>query len=242
VRVVVFGANGPTGRELVSQALAADHEVTSVTRHPEQVPAQERLAVIGANALDPNAVSAAIAGCDAVVSALGAPRTRKPVTLYSAGMANIIEAMNSHHVRRLVVTGTAAVDTGYHASDSLFFTRVMEPLFMRMPGKTVYADNRRMEDLIMASSLEWTIIRACWLFDACGVSDYQVVEGTPRAMFTARPDLAACLLAQLSDSRNARGMAAVVTTTGTPDLIRQIWREGIRKEKKPVSVARGQRG
>jgi hypothetical protein len=51
-------------------------------------------------------------------------------------------------------------------------------------------------------------------------------------MFTARPDLAACLLAQLTDDRYVRKSAGVVTTTGTPSLVRQIWREGIKKEKK----------
>lgn len=70
------------------------------------------------------------------------------------------------------------MDPGCHGSDSVFFTRVLEPLFMRMPGRTVYADNRRMEALIRAGSLDWTIARACWLFTAPGVSDYQVCEGS----------------------------------------------------------------
>jgi NAD(P)-dependent dehydrogenase (short-subunit alcohol dehydrogenase family) len=38
MRIVVFGANGPAGRQLAGQALAAGHEVVAVTRHPEQVP------------------------------------------------------------------------------------------------------------------------------------------------------------------------------------------------------------
>jgi uncharacterized protein YbjT (DUF2867 family) len=45
MRLVIFGANGPTGRQLTSQALAAGHEVTAVTRHPDQGPARENLAV-----------------------------------------------------------------------------------------------------------------------------------------------------------------------------------------------------
>jgi putative NADH-flavin reductase len=232
MRIVVFGANGPAGRQLTSQALAAGHDVAAVTRHPEQVPPRERLAVIGADVTDAGAVSAAVAGRDAVLSALGAPYTRKPVTVYSAGTANIIAAMENHGVRRLIVTGTAAVDPGYRASDSVFFTRVMEPLFMRLPGKTVYDDNRRMEALIRASSLDWTIIRACWLFNAARVSHYQVFQDSIRGMFTARADLAACLLAQLADNRYVRKTAGVVTTAGTPGIPRQIWYEGIKKEKK----------
>ena len=232
MRIVVFGANGPTGRQLTSQALAAGHDVAAVTRHPGEIPPRERLAVTGADVTDADAVGAAVAGRDAVLSALGVPYTRKPVTVYSAGTANIIAAMQDHGVRRLIVTGTAAVDPGYRASDSVLFTRVMEPLFMRLPGKTVYDDNRRMEALIRASSLDWTIIRACWLFNAARVSRYQVFEDSIRGMFTARADLAACLLAQLADDRYVRKTAAVVTTAGTPGIPRQIWREGIKKEKK----------
>ena len=103
---------------------------------------------------------------------------------------------------------------------------------MRLPGKTVYADNRRMEALIRASSLDWTIIRACWLFNAARVSHYQVCEDSIRGMYTARADLAACLLAQLAGDRYLRKAAGVVTTAGTPGILRQIWHEGIKKEKK----------
>jgi putative NADH-flavin reductase len=235
MRIVVFGANGPTGRQLVGQALAAGHEVAAVTRHPEQAAPLDRLAVIRADVTDPAAVDAAVAGGDAVLSALGVPYSRKPVTVYSAGTANIIAAMGSHGMRRLVVAGSAAVDPGYRASDSVFFTRVMEPLFMRLPGKTVYADNRRMESLIQASGLDWTIIRAAWLFNAPGVSDYQVIEGSMNGMFTARADLAACLLAQLAEDRHVRKTAGVLTKAGTPGILQQIWREGIRKQKQKES-------
>ena len=148
----------------------------------------------------------------------GVPYTRKPVSVYSAGTANIITAAGKHGVRRLIVTGTAAVDPGYRSSDSVIFTRVMEPLFMRLPGRTVYADNRRMEARIRASSLDWTIVRACWLFNAATVSDYQVIEGTIHGMFTARADRAACLLAQLADGKYIRETIGVVTTAGTPSI------------------------
>ena len=116
---------------------------------------RERLAVAGADANDAAAVSAAIAGSDAVLSALGVPYSRKPVTVYSAGTANIMTAMQVHGVRRLVVTGSAALDPGYRSTDSVLFRQVMEPLFMRLPGKTVYADNRRMEALTCPVRVRW---------------------------------------------------------------------------------------
>jgi hypothetical protein len=130
------------------------------------------------------------------------------------------------------VVSSAPLDPGYRASDSFFFTRVLEPLLMRRPGRTTYDDMRRMESLVRASDLDWTIIRSCWLFDAAAVTDYRLAENNASGMFTARADLAASMLAQLDDDRFIRKAAGVTTTTGTPGIIQQIWREGITKQKK----------
>ena len=230
MRVAIFGANGPTGRLLTVQALAAGHQVAAVTRHPGDIPPRVGLRVVQADATDPGTVSAAVAGSDAVVSVLGVPYSRRPVSLYSAGTASIITAMRDKGVRRLVVAGTAAADPGYHGSDSPFFSLVMEPLFMRRPGRTVYDDNRRMETAVQASGLDWTIVRACWLFNSAGISDYLVCEGSPHGMFTARADFAACLLAQLASDRPARVTIGVRTVAATPSIPAQIWHEVIDKK------------
>jgi hypothetical protein len=131
-----------------------------------------------------------------------------------------------------VLVSSAPLDPVYRASDSLFFTRVLEPLFMSRPGRTTYDDMRRMESMVRASELDWTIIRSCWLFDAAAVTDYRLAENSAGGMFTARADLAASILAQLDDDRFIRKVVGVTTTAGTPSIIRQIWREGITKQKK----------
>jgi putative NADH-flavin reductase len=232
VRIAVFGANGPTGRRLTEQALAAGHDVTAVTRNPGDIPSRPGLEVVRADVADPAAVDAAVAGSQAVLSALGAPYSRHPITVYSVGARHIVRAMENHGVRRLLLVGTAALDPDYRPSDSWFYTRVLEPLFMRRPGRTLYDDNRHMEDLVRTSDLDWTIVRAGWLFDATRVSNYRVMPGNAEEMFTARPDLAACLLAQLADDRSIGATLGVNTVVGTPGIARQIWREGITKPKK----------
>jgi putative NADH-flavin reductase len=225
LRVVVFGAAGRTGRHIIAQAHAAGHDVTAVTRRPDSIPAHDTLAVLRADATDPAAVDKVVAGADAVLSALGVGYSFKPVSIYSTGTANILHAMQTHGVPRLVVVSSAPLDPAYRASDSWFFTRVMEPLFMRLPGRTTYRDMARMESLVTSSDVAWTIVRSSWLFQSDAVSDYRLVTGTPKGMFTARSDLAAVMLAQLADSRNVRRTIAVNTTENTPGLLTQIWRE-----------------
>jgi len=80
MKIVVFGANGATGRLLTAQALAASHEVVAVTRRPGVFPkGHSRLSVVGADVHDTPAVDQAIQGADVVLSTLGVPFTHKPV-------------------------------------------------------------------------------------------------------------------------------------------------------------------
>lgn len=228
MRIVVFGASGPTGRRILAQARPAGHEVVAVTRRPDSIPPQDHVRVVAADATDLAAVDQVVAGADAVLSAFGVPYSRTPIDLYSTGLANILTAMDAHAVRRLVVVSSAPLDPDYRASDSWLFTRVMEPLFMRRRGRTTYEDMTRMESLVTSSGVDWTIVRSSWLFEADAVTDYRLTTGTPKGMYTARSDLAAALLAQLTDNAHLRRIVAVNTTVGTPGLITQIWRENIK--------------
>src|ERR1700733_6408904 len=99
MKLAIFGANGPTGRLLTEQALAAGHTVTAFTRHAEAFPLRhEHLRVVQGDALDLAAVNTAVAGQDAVLSTIGPKYSRKPITLYSAVIANVIQAMHVNGV------------------------------------------------------------------------------------------------------------------------------------------------
>ncbi|MEU1026838.1 NAD(P)H-binding protein, partial [Streptomyces sp. NPDC005904] len=75
MRLTVFGATGGIGGEIVRQALAAGHEVTAVVRDSARLSASgEGLEVFRADLGDAEALRAAVAGRDAVLSGLGARR------------------------------------------------------------------------------------------------------------------------------------------------------------------------
>src|SRR4029453_754812 len=127
MQLTVFGASGQTGHQLLEQALGAGHTVTAVTRRPHRMPPRAGLQVIGGDVADADAVDAAIAGSDAVLSALGVSYSRTPISVYSQGTTNFIGAMPRQGVKRLVVVSSAPLDPAYRASDSLLYTRVLEP-------------------------------------------------------------------------------------------------------------------
>ena len=229
MKIVIFGANGQTGRLLTGQALAAGHDVAAATRRPAQFPiTHDRLVVVEADVHDAAAVDRAVQGADVVLSALGVPFTRKQVTLYSEGTGNIIAAMSRHGVKRLIVVSSSATEPHHHGDGGFLLNRVLQPLVTATIGKTTYADMRRMEDLIRGSDLEWTIMRPSGLFDAPGVTAYELREDQAPGVFTSRAGLAASMLDQAADTRFVRKASAVTTSEGAPTLFQMIRREALK--------------
>ncbi|MDQ6641863.1 MAG: NAD(P)H-binding protein [Actinomycetota bacterium] len=226
MRIVVFGANGPTGRLLTTQALGAGHEVRAVTRRPDDFPLRHAdLRVVGADARDARAVSGVVEGTDAVLSTLGVPFTRKPIDLYSVSAGNIVDAMAEHGVKRLVVVSSSATEPHHHADAGFLLNRVMQPLVTATIGKSTYADMREMEAVVRASDLSWTIVRPSGLFDLPEITAYRIDENQAPGAFTARVDLAAGMLAQVEDDRFVHSVVALTTTVGTPSLWQLLKKE-----------------
>lgn len=230
MKIVVFGANGPTGRLLVAQALAAQHEVTAVTRRPDAYPLHdERLCVLGADVHEPASVDEAVSGQDAVLSCLGVPYSRQPVTVYSAGARNIITAMKRQDVARLVCVSASLVDPTLGPRGGFFVDKVAGPIVAYF-GRTVYADMRRMEELVRGSGLDWTILRPSGLFETAQVTPYRTAEDYLDGAYTSRADLADAMLSQLSSDEYLRKVCAVATVSEKPGILQLLLREGSGKK------------
>lgn len=231
MKITIFGASGATGRLVVRQALDAGHAVTAVTRCPAKFPlAGEQLTVIGGDVSDGAALAPAIEGADAVLSSLGVPFTRGPITVYSRGAAKILEAMTRHGVKRLAVVSSTAVEPHPHREGGFLLNRVMQPMIVRTIGRTTYADMRAMEQIVRESDTEWTIIRSSGLFDADHVSRYTVSDGPLDGVFTSRADLAHCLLTQATGKRFVGRTVEITTSENAPTLLQVIRREAFGRD------------
>ncbi|HEX7428752.1 MAG TPA: NAD(P)H-binding protein, partial [Mycobacterium sp.] len=218
MKLVIFGANGQTGRLATALALKAGHEVVAVTRRPREFPlAGLGLTVVQADVRDASAVGPVVAGVDAVVSTLGVTFTREPVDTYSVGTGNIVAAMRAAGTRRLVaVSSTAAYPT--RRSRAPLTLRLVEPVITRTIGKTVYDDIRRMESIVRDSGLDWTVVRPSGLFDLPEPTSYVSGDVDPVGGFTARIDLADYLVSLAADTATTRRTVIVSTTDNTPSL------------------------
>ncbi len=103
MHLAIFGGTGGTGDQLIRAALSAGHTVTAPARDPSRIHiSHERLRVVRADVLDPSSLHGSMDGADAVASALGVPGGKDPTTMYSAGVANILDAMHAVGVRRFI--------------------------------------------------------------------------------------------------------------------------------------------
>ncbi len=195
MRVVVFGATGPTGREVVAQALDAGHEVRAFARNPGAVGSwAPGLTVAQGDVLDPNAVRAAVAGTDAVLSVLGTGANAQPTTVMSEGTGIILAAMEQVGVKRIIVVTSAASLDDPTAPAPLFFRLVLRRLL-----RHVFADHKRLEERVRASDCEWTIVQPPRLLDGPRTGRYriEVEKRVPRGHTINRADVADFMLREL---------------------------------------------
>ena len=195
MKLVVFGSTGGIGTQVVEQALAAGHKVTAVARHPSAIAFRhEHLEVVQGDVLEPETIRGAIAGKDAVVSAVGV-RDRAPTKVYSEGVANMIRAMQSAHVRRLICVSASGLDPG-----PLWQRWIAKPILWAVL-KEMYSDLVRMEAVVERSHIDWTILRPPALTNGPRTGKYQVAlnEHLSRCLFISRADLADYIVSHLSD-------------------------------------------
>jgi putative NADH-flavin reductase len=194
MRLVVFGATGGTGAHVVAQAVAEGHEVTAVVRDPQRLAPVDGLRVATAAFEQASALDDAVHGRDAVISALGTD-AKGPVSVCTDGMTAIVGAMRRTGVRRLVaVSAHGARETH---DRSLYSLAVWASLREKM------LDKERMEAVVEASGLDWTVVRPPALSDGARTGDYRTGTRLPVRIWSriSRADLAEFLLAEAAAPR-----------------------------------------
>ena len=207
MRLVVFGATGRTRRRIVEQALSDGHEVTAFVRDPSGLGVtHERLRVVRGDVMDPAKVEEAVAGRDAVLSALGHTRTSTR-DMQAGGTQNIVAAMKKHGVKRLVsLTGAGVRDPRDRPK---LFDRAITAL-LKVLQREVLEDAERHAEIIKRSGLDWVIVRAPVLTEGERNGEYRVgYIGNNSGTKISRSDLADFMLRQLTDDAHLSRMPVV---------------------------------
>jgi len=174
MRLLVIGASKGIGLETVRYALQRGHDVRAFARSADRIGIEDdRLEKLTGDALNPEDVAAALKGVDAVIVALGIPKTLAGITerttLFSDATRVLLPAMAAAGVRRLLVV------TGFGAGDSKDRISTVEKIpFKTLLGRA-YADKDVQEEMIRASDLDWTIARPGILMNRPPSHAYEVL-------------------------------------------------------------------
>ncbi|WP_338896848.1 NAD(P)H-binding protein [Streptomyces sp. TG1A-60] len=211
MRLIVFGANSSTGRLVTAMAMNAGHTVTAITRRPAEFPISDRrVQVADADVMDADAVDWVVRDHDAVLSAIGAPLSPKPVTVCSQAAYNVVKAMMNHGVRRLLCVGSVGLDAADLSPAGLLCQRMIRPVVLAC-GRAVQQDVRRMENIVRETGLDWTLFRPGRLVTRSDVTDYRITADPAPCALTSRLDLAHALVREVTH-RDHVGEAVHVAT------------------------------
>jgi putative NADH-flavin reductase len=197
MKITLFGGTGRTGVFVVQEALEKGFDVYVLARNPAKMTLKDpRLTVIKGDITEIAAVEAAVKGSSAVISVLG-PSDNKPTFAVSRGMENILAAMKSNRVSRLVMTAGAGVGDPNDAPG--FFNKVMNFMLKTM-AKNVLEDMSRAVELVRSSNLDWTVVRVPMLTDDPKTGKVRVAYvGKGMGSRIARADIAPFLVGQVED-------------------------------------------
>jgi putative NADH-flavin reductase len=195
MKLVVFGATGKTGQEIVKQSLAQGDEVTAFVRDPAKITVEhDNLRIVTGDIFDLTRVTQAVQGQDAAICALGTSALGK-TTVRSQGTANIITAMKGNSVDRLVVV--TAMGVGESWSTLSFVNK----LFFATLLRSARQDHENQEIIVKESGLDWTIIRPSGLTEEPLTASYAIGENIlAKTSRIARADVAHVIIKAVHDN------------------------------------------
>jgi len=195
MKLLIFGATGSIGRQVVQQALEQGHTVTAFARTPDKLKIQHpKLKLFQGDVLNFSSVEQALQGQEAVVCVLGSGQ-KLTGTVRSEGTRHIIQAMEQAGIRRLICQSTLGTGDSW-GNLNFYWKYVMFGFILRK----VFADHQRQERYVRQSQLDWTIVRPGAFVE--GVRTGQYRHGFPGTDKTSklkisRADVADFILKQL---------------------------------------------
>lgn len=211
MNILIAGAGGVLGRELVRQALSrGDHVAALALRKGElRVIEHPRLRIIEADVTKPAQLAGICKGMEQVISCIGITRLKGNLTheiVDFQGNLNLLEEAKRSGIAKFGFISPAGTELGY--------------------GHAPLIDAKyRFEQALQSSGVPWVLFRSGGFFPdlaemkqlAAKSPLYTIGKGDSRSTPVHIPDLAAVMLAEMEATANA-----VVGVGGPEDL---TWRE-----------------
>jgi putative NADH-flavin reductase len=154
MKILIIGSTGETGKLLIDKCLAMNYEVTALARDKNKLSDYSNIKIVQGDVLDYPTVKACVEGQDVVLCALGASKGDKVGSTRSKGTENVVNAMNSAGVSRIITVTTIGVGQSCD-----YMSPVSKFLYPFIVGKERLEEAKKQELLITESNLKWTIVR-----------------------------------------------------------------------------------
>ena len=171
LKMIVLGATGGTGLQLVKQALERGHLVTAFVRSPDRLrDFRDDIDIKQGDLLNSGELEQAIQGHDAVLSGFGprVPVAKADANLWERFARALTTAMPDAGVRRVIIESVAF----------LFKDSIFPPAYLlgRLLFPRIVADASAMERIFANTDLDWTMVRPPELTDKPYTGRYRVRE------------------------------------------------------------------
>ena len=206
MNILVFGATGATGQQVVKQALSRGHRVTAFVRRPEALEAADNMRIVVGDATrDKSKIAEAMSGQELVICTLGRRNSFRSDHLISRSMEAIVPSMEQAGVRRMTLMSSFGV------GESLRDAPLIPGIMYRILLKEIFADKETAERQLRSSGLDWTIVYPVLLTNGPLTGRYRVGERLDLHGISkiSRADVAHFILTEAENRRFAQNVAVL---------------------------------
>ena len=175
----LLGATGRTGYEILKRLIEENHSVKVLVRNPDKLNVTElnlekenQLEIVQGGIFEPEKLTVHFEGCDIIISALGTGTSNTYTEIYSQGSRNILSAMRTSGITKLITITSGLIDMSDPSTDSFFLNRIIRPNFNK-----VYSDQTRWETILDdTDDIDWICVRPTYLTNKAFTGKYRVQD------------------------------------------------------------------
>lgn len=218
MKILLLGATGRTGQQLIEEALKKGHKISAIARDPEKLKDFD-VEITQGTPYDYASVEKAISGCEAVINTLNVSRKsdnpwaplRSPKDMISRSASNVIKAMDTTGIKRFIALSTIGAGRSWKTSPG-----ILKFLVSVSNLKIAFRDHGRQEEILENSSVDYTIFRAPMLSNELNPTGaIATPEGEkPASTVLSRNAAAKYFLETIEDKRHIR---ETVSLSNSPD-------------------------
>ncbi|MEH7357057.1 NAD(P)-dependent oxidoreductase [Priestia megaterium] len=197
MNILLIGASGRTGQEVIKQAIKNGHYVKAFVRNPSKLKVTHaNVHIIQGDVLDYYEVCQAMRGCDAVISCLGTENLGHSTLLVETTNL-LIQCMKENGIQRIAYTASAGIDGEIPGMTGWLAQRIL---------KNVLRDHHEAVKLLKVSGLDWTVARPMGLTSGPLTTYYRIGEASipENGRNISRSDVAHFLLQALENNRHIK--------------------------------------